>query len=196
MLVVMIDKLELWVILFFQTPPHLSTDNPVFKNKKNIYFQNKIIGSRKKIVVLFTFTWWTERLTFLIRRELFELCQLFSMTKIYFKGTLSDFSDLMSPNPLSITKHEVSLNAQLLVSSKLCILFPWISPCEKVGFLYQNQYMVHPCLLDRGINFLEGLMVFWLTILYKDLADAKFNLLKYENLISDFRNDQNDWNLI
>ena len=39
-------------------------------------------------------------------------------------------------------------------------------------------------------------MVFWLTILYKDLADAKFNLLKYENLISDFRNDQNDWNLI
>ena len=75
-------------------------------------------------------------------------------------------------------------------------LFPWISPCEKVGFLYQNQYMVHPCLLDRGINFLEGLMVFWLTILYKDLADAKFNLLKYENLISDFRNDQNDWNLI
>ena len=41
MLVVMIDKLELWVILFFQTPPHLSTDNPVFKNKKK--FQKKII---------------------------------------------------------------------------------------------------------------------------------------------------------
>ena len=51
MLVVMIGKLELWVILFFQTPPHLSTDNPVFKNKKkkskNFQKNHKIFGTRK-----------------------------------------------------------------------------------------------------------------------------------------------------
>lgn len=49
MLVVMIDKLELWVILFFQTPPHLSTDNPVFKNKKKI---QKIFKKIIKFLVL------------------------------------------------------------------------------------------------------------------------------------------------
>ena len=55
MLVVMIDKLELWVILFFQTPPHLSTDNPVFKNKKKKYF--KKISKNLKFLMLEKFPW-------------------------------------------------------------------------------------------------------------------------------------------
>ena len=73
--------------------------------------------------------------------------------QIYFKGTLSDFLDLISPNPLSITKHEISLNRSTTRFKQIMHYSLESLRVKKLAFCIRiNIWFIHVC-LTTGLIF-------------------------------------------